>query len=77
MEKQSLNYKGLTIEVRWSSANACYLVEVFDNGESVLMKFRSSYESDEQFLEAVKTQVDTYSEGYELRNKITSLFGEL
>ena len=77
MEKQSLIYQGLTISVRWSSVNTCYVLEAIDNEEVVLMKFRSTYENDEEFLSAFKSQVDAYLEGNSLKDKVQSIFSEL
>jgi hypothetical protein len=77
MEKQTFIYKGLTISVRWSSVNACYVLEAIDNEEVVLIKFRSSHESDDDFLSGFKSHVESYLEGADLRVKVKHLFSEL
>jgi hypothetical protein len=77
METQSVIYKGLTITTRWSSANDCWVVEVFDGEKPVVMKFRSSYQSDDEFLIALKESVELYANGAALRDKVNQTFAGL
>ena len=72
----SLDYQGLTIEVRWSSANHSFVVEVFEEGNVLITRYRNVYEelSDDEFLAMVKKQVDTYLNGSVLLHKTQVTF---
>lgn len=78
METLKHNYHGLSIEVRWSSANRQYVVEVFDGEQEVTCKYRNVYNeiSDEEFLAMMKLEVDAYLSGTALRSKTVELFND-
>lgn len=76
METLKHSYHGLTIEVRWSSANRQYVVEVFDGEQEVTTKYRNVYAeiTDDEFLAMIKLEVDAYLSGSALRSKTVELF---